>query len=219
MRTFLSSTYIDLVEHRRAATEALERLGQSVDRMEIFGARPEEPTTACIAEVDSSDLFVGIYAHRYGSLVSNSNRSVTEEEFHRAAAARKPSFCFVVADDHPWPPKMIEDEPGRGRLIEFKRLLNASVVRETFTTPENLGFRIATSVGKYIASVLPSHAGASLILDIGSVRSPGSQLTVGEVRFTITNVGQRPVKIPSLVLVVEAASRWISFRDLSSPVP
>jgi hypothetical protein len=39
MQVFLSSTYIDLVEHRKAALDALERLGQQVGRMEIFGAR------------------------------------------------------------------------------------------------------------------------------------------------------------------------------------
>ena len=43
MKVFLSSTYIDLIEHRKAAKEALERLGQQVGGMEIFGARDEEP--------------------------------------------------------------------------------------------------------------------------------------------------------------------------------
>ena len=43
IKVFLSSTYDDLIEHRKVATEALEQLGQQVGRMEIFGARPEEP--------------------------------------------------------------------------------------------------------------------------------------------------------------------------------
>ena len=42
MKVFLSSTYSDLVEHRRAAIDAIERLGQHAVRMEIFGARTED---------------------------------------------------------------------------------------------------------------------------------------------------------------------------------
>jgi len=50
MKIFLSSTFVDLVEHRKLVAEALERLGQQGVRMEIFGARPDEPMEACLAE-------------------------------------------------------------------------------------------------------------------------------------------------------------------------
>ncbi len=60
MKVFLSSTYIDLIEHRKAAHVALEQLGLHVIGMESFGARPEDSTTACLKEVKESDLFVGI---------------------------------------------------------------------------------------------------------------------------------------------------------------
>jgi hypothetical protein len=57
MKSFLSSTYVDLIEYRQAATEALERLGQQVGRMEIFGARPVEPSNACLSEIEDCDLY------------------------------------------------------------------------------------------------------------------------------------------------------------------
>ena len=34
--------------------------------MEDDGARSDDATTACLDEIDESDLFVGVYAHRYG---------------------------------------------------------------------------------------------------------------------------------------------------------
>jgi uncharacterized protein DUF4062 len=34
--------------------------------MEDYGARPNDATCACLDEIDQSDLFVGVYAHRYG---------------------------------------------------------------------------------------------------------------------------------------------------------
>lgn len=153
MRPFLSSTYIDLVTHRAAATEALERLGleHQVVRMEIFGARSEEPHEACLREVRSCDLFVGIYAHRYGFVPEGELLSITEQEFDEAQRLDKPTLCFVVAKDYAWPPTMIEmDEPGRLRLAQLKKKISKLTVRQTFTDPTDLAFQIAASVGRHL---------------------------------------------------------------------
>ena len=123
--------------------------------MEVFGARPEEPLTACLSEIDECDLFVGIYAHRYGFVPQGSTTSITEAEFDHAAKSNKPIFCFVVNDDHPWPPKMIEEADGKQRLEELKKRIGSGVVRDVFTTPEDLAVKIATSVGRYLSQKSP----------------------------------------------------------------
>lgn len=151
MKTFLSSTYLDLADYRRAAVDALERLGQQVGRMEVFGARPEEPSQVCLAEIDDCDLMVGIYAHRYGFVPDGTHVSITEAEFDHAKARKKPIFCFMVDEDHPWPPKMIEDEPGRSKLRMFKAKIGSVFVRDTFTTSQDLAYKIATAIGRYLS--------------------------------------------------------------------
>ena len=155
MKTFLSSTYVDLVEHRRAAKDALERLSSQVGRMEIFGARPEEPLEACLAEIDACDLFVGIYAHRYGHVPADSEFSITEEELKHAKKHNKPVFCFLVEEDYSWPPPMIENEPGKTKLSALKKVISSTLVRDTFTTPDNLAYKVGTSVGRYLISKTP----------------------------------------------------------------
>jgi hypothetical protein len=52
--------------------------------MEAFGARPIESTEPCLDEIEESDLFVGIYAHRYGYVPAGSAVSMTEQEFLHA---------------------------------------------------------------------------------------------------------------------------------------
>ena len=52
--------------------------------MEIFGARPLEPSEACIDEINKCSIFVGIYAHRYGFIPNGASASITEMEFDRA---------------------------------------------------------------------------------------------------------------------------------------
>jgi hypothetical protein len=152
MKAFLSSTYVDLAEHRRAAADAIARLGHQAGGMEVFGARPEDPSQACIGEIDDCDLFVGIYAHRYGYIPPGSTVSITEIEFDRARENRKPVFCFFVDEDHPWPPRLCDDEPGKSQLRALKNKIGQTVVRDTFTTPTDLAYRLGASLGRYLSA-------------------------------------------------------------------
>ena len=147
---FLSSTFVDLREHRKAVAEAMERLGLQVVWMERFGARPDEPMTACLGEVEGCDLFVGLYAHRYGFTPPGGERSITEEEFEHARLNNKPAFCFFVDENHPWPPKLIDLEPDRSKLAAFRGRVNTQVVRDVFTTPDDLAARAIAAVSAYL---------------------------------------------------------------------
>ena len=148
MKVFLSSTYKDLIEYRAKASQAIERLGQQGIRMEVFGARPEEVTTASLEEVALSDAFIGIYAHRYGTVLTDSQISITELEFNYAKEKKKPVFCFVVDEDFPWPPRHVEGEPGQSKLKAFKDRIKTP--SDTFKTPEDLAYKIASSLGRFL---------------------------------------------------------------------
>jgi len=150
MKIFISSTYSDLIEHRKKTAEAIERLGQQGIRMEVFGARSEDATEVSLDEINQAELFVGIYAHRYGYIPQGSEQSITEMEYHYAAEHKKPLFCFIVDDDYPWRPAFIETEPARRRLSAFKEKVKTTVVRDSFTTPDELAFKVAASIGRYL---------------------------------------------------------------------
>jgi hypothetical protein len=150
MRVFLSSTSSDLREHRKAVSEALKRLGLDLSEMEDYGARPDDATSACLDEIDHSDLFVGVYAHRYGYVPTGSVVSITETEFNHATSLRRPTFCFLVDDDALWPDHLRENGPGKALLAAFKARLDTLVVRDTFTTPDVLATRVTASVGRYL---------------------------------------------------------------------
>ena len=96
MKVFLSSTYIDLIEYRKAAKEALERLGQQVGGMEIFGARDEEPKTVAFAELEKCEFVIGIYAYRYGFIPEGDEISITEQEYLHAKNKGKSVLCFMA---------------------------------------------------------------------------------------------------------------------------
>jgi tetratricopeptide (TPR) repeat protein len=150
-KVFVSSTYIDLKDHRRAVIDSLLRLKLQPVAMEFFGAKPEEPRQVCGDEIRGCDLFIGIYAHRYGFASEESDKSITEQEFDLARELGKPSFCYLIDEDHPWPPKFIEDEPGKSRLRAFKARIESAWVRDTFATPQDLAGRVSSDLGKWLA--------------------------------------------------------------------
>lgn len=150
MKIFISSTYQDLIDHRKKTAEAVERLGQQGICMEVFGSRPDGATEICRQEIEESDIFVGIYAYRYGHIPPGSDLSITEMEYNFAVDRKKPAFCFFVDDDYPWRPAFIDGEPGRSKLQAFKGRIGASLVRDTFTTPMELAFKVAASIGRYL---------------------------------------------------------------------
>ena len=146
MKVFLSSTYLDLIEHRKAVVNALRTMGEEVDHMEIFGARDEEPTKASLDELDKCDVLVGIYAYRYGTVPKGSKVSVTEQEYLYAMSKKTPILVFVVNEDFDWPPKKMDES--LTKIKKFKAKATSEHTPEYFTSPDNLASKVLASIGR-----------------------------------------------------------------------
>ncbi|MCA9055915.1 MAG: DUF4062 domain-containing protein, partial [Planctomycetaceae bacterium] len=147
---FLSSTYSDLKEHRRAVAEALESLKITVECMERFTADPREPVDVCTDEISDCDVFIGIYAHRYGYVLPGTEESITERELQHARRENKPIFCFLVQDEYPWAPHFIDDGQNKTQLQKLKRAIDSRMVRGTFTSPDHLAREVTAAVSNYL---------------------------------------------------------------------
>ena len=80
-KVFISSTFEDLKEYRVRAIEVVERFDDLKPiAMEFFGSQPQEPTKVCEKEIKECDIFVGIYAHRYGFVPDGQDKSITRME-------------------------------------------------------------------------------------------------------------------------------------------
>lgn len=64
---FISSTYTDLIEIRQKATEIILKTGNIPIGMEMFSADDEEQWKQIKKGIESSDYYVVIVGHRYGS--------------------------------------------------------------------------------------------------------------------------------------------------------
>ena len=85
LRIFVSSTLRELEEERRAVRGAIERLRLAPVMFEL-GARPHPPRDLYRAYLEQSDVFVGIYAERYGWIAPDEDISGLEDEYRLAPA-------------------------------------------------------------------------------------------------------------------------------------
>lgn len=152
MKVFVSSTYIDLVEYRKAVERAINLLEQQFVGMEYFGALSEEPKVAALRKVEGCDVFVGIYARRYGFVPDGDTKSITEQEFDRAQKFGKTIFCYRVKPDQPWNPKMIEGGDAQTKLDTFLERIDKQYVRQEFTTPDDLLAKVSADLARHLSS-------------------------------------------------------------------
>ncbi|MCB1896969.1 MAG: DUF4062 domain-containing protein [Rhodocyclaceae bacterium] len=150
---YLSSSFKDLQQHREAVYKALNQLANiKVIAMEDYVARDDRPLSACLKDVAGCDIYVGLFAWRYGFVppeTENPKRlSITELEME--AAADKHRLVFVLREDAAWSPTMMDSVSGdndRGARIAAlrKRLLEQHLATE-FSDPAGLAIAVCNAV-------------------------------------------------------------------------
>ncbi|HFS7496573.1 DUF4062 domain-containing protein [Acinetobacter baumannii] len=96
---FVSSTYVDLIEERQAAVEAILKSGHIPAGMELFTASNQSQWTIIQKWIDESDIYMLILGGRYGSIEPESGLSYTELEYNYALEKGKPLFAVVMKDE------------------------------------------------------------------------------------------------------------------------
>lgn len=150
---FISSTYIDLKEARAKVRDAILAISHFPVGMEYFGAANEEQWQIIRNTIDSSDYYVLIIGHRYGSVIPDgmpdSGMSYTEKEFRYAAEKGIPILAFIIDDDVPVNLKYIEDE-NPDKLRTFKETVKNGRMVEWWKTDEELARKVTTALHNQI---------------------------------------------------------------------
>ena len=150
---FVSSTFDDLREHRRAVWQVLEELQVSVKGMEQFGARTENALDTCLAEVAQAEVFVGILGFRLGSLDTQSGKSFTQLEYERAKALEKDVLIYIADEaTHLVTIRDIDvDSTSREQLDAFKRHLREQHTIGKFASARDLAETIRRDFRRYLS--------------------------------------------------------------------
>ncbi|MCP4203936.1 MAG: DUF4062 domain-containing protein [bacterium] len=148
-KIYLSSTYEDLAEHRQAVYRVLRQMGHDVISMEDYTATGRQPTEKCLADVRECGIYVGIFAWRYGYVPPEETRAITELEYREALDAGKETLIFLLNDDAPWSPTLIDRD--RTAIEALRGELQTSHIVQFFSTAEELAAAVSVSVANVAA--------------------------------------------------------------------
>lgn len=156
---FVSSTQKDLVAHRKHLLSALQNSAAFPLAMEFFAAQSGDAEAVSLQTVEQCDLFVGIYAHRYGYR-PHGTLSITEMEYEHARRLKKDCLVFVVHESYREGSLGTEaetDPTTQQQLASFiARLKTENVVAAPFTTPESLVISVLESVLRWVQRHVPA---------------------------------------------------------------
>ncbi|PZW41949.1 DUF4062 domain-containing protein [Pseudomonas sp. URMO17WK12:I2] len=115
---FVSSTFVDLKDERDLVIKAILEMGHIPVGMEMFSAADEEQWNIIKRQIDQSDYYVVIAAHRYGSCDA-SGISYTEKEYDYACEIGVPSLGFILDDSVSWPREKSDTETVSVQRLEL----------------------------------------------------------------------------------------------------
>lgn len=160
---FTSSTSRDLEPYRERLIDLIIRAKMHPVAMEHFNASANNALQVCYNALCGADLFVGVYAYRYGYAppasvfytkqdgsrhAGDGVTSITEWEYRWAVERGLPLLLFVVRDNAAW--KMMDVETGDSaeRLKRFKEELCQKHVVKFFDNLEQFALEAALELSK-----------------------------------------------------------------------
>ncbi|HEY5557549.1 DUF4062 domain-containing protein [Acetobacterium sp.] len=99
LQVFISSTYIDLIDERQSAVQAVLDSGHIPAGMELFKAGNETQLDTIYKWIDNSDVYMLILGGRYGSVEEKSQKSYTRLEYEYAINKGIPVFSVVLDEN------------------------------------------------------------------------------------------------------------------------
>lgn len=148
-KVFVSSTYEDLKEYRKAVIETVQRFGWFAVAMESFVSQDERPKGECFTLIKKCDVYVGILAHRYGYIPEGDTQSITEQEYRCAQNEGLKCLIFMVDEKYPWRKEWIDRDKAEVSLIALKNELKSRHLCSFFSTQEDLAVLVSASLAKY----------------------------------------------------------------------
>lgn len=145
-QVFVSSTFRDLTDERRAVIEALLEMDAIPAGMELFPAADSDAWTLIERVIAESDYYVLIIGGRYGSTDAD-GISYTEREYDYAVKAGIPVLAFLHEHPEMIPAGKSElKEDAQARLAAFRSKVEDAHHCKYWNDAEQLGSRVSRAL-------------------------------------------------------------------------
>jgi len=121
--------------------------------MEAFGARSAAPLDTCLAEVEQSNIYLGILGFRLGSIDETTGKSFTQREYEKARELNLEILVYLRDEesstlrrtDMDFEPILLE------KLASFKRSLRENHTVDTFDAPADLATKLRRDLQRHLS--------------------------------------------------------------------
>jgi tetratricopeptide (TPR) repeat protein len=148
-RIYVSSTFKDLKEYREKVRIILKQMSHEDIAMEYYVAEDKRPVDRCLEDVASCDLYIGIFAWRYGFVPKGYDKSITELEYRKAAETGKKCLIFLLHGDAPWPISLVDMEKNVEKIVALRKELSDEKMVSFFKSSDNLASLVGAAVHKW----------------------------------------------------------------------
>jgi tetratricopeptide (TPR) repeat protein len=161
----ISSTALDLPEHREEVMDACLRQGMFPIMMEHLSAIDADAAEKSLAMVDDASIYLGVLAYRYGYVPDANNPeqiSITEMEYNRAVERGIPRLIFFMDKSHPLTAADMDEDTSdpvetarrKVKLAELKKRAGKKRVAASFKSPTDLRAQVIQALVPYRESDL-----------------------------------------------------------------
>ena len=207
-KVMISSTVKDLTEHREAARIGCEMAEISAQpMMEHLNAEDADAVEVSLRLVEEADIYIGIFAMRYGWIPPNESISITEMEYRKAVALGKPRLIFFSDEEHLFTAAQIDKGPEADKLQALKDEIGVKRVAAFFKNHDDLAKHIIGALHK-LEKRLSSAEGAipqdraQLMHRISAIPAPPTDYIAHPYTLKTQFVGRQGE--------LKALSQWVS---------
>lgn len=191
-QVFISSTFNDLREARRAVQDVLISIGDFPVQMEDFPAADEDQFDFIKSLIDKCDYYVLIIAGRYGTL-DKDGISYTEKEYRYAVSKGVPVLVMLHNDRQNISKKDFEEtEEGIKKLDNFIDTVSQGRLRKGWSTKDGLKLAVREAL-EYAKATKPrvgwvrgdSIASLDALEELNAIRKENEQFrnTIGKLNI------------------------------------
>lgn len=193
LNVFVSSTSRDLIGvYRDGIREAiLANPALYPIMMENFNPTEDNAVQLCYSKVAGAQIFVGVYAYRYGyapppDIVYQTpngiarctgEKSITHMEYDWARERKLPLLLYLAGESlrATWDPALVDDEPNASRLEAFKTAVKKDHVVGFFNSPEELAQKVSVGITEVMHKLLQRQQMTAWVDAIRAGQSPACE--------------------------------------------
>lgn len=146
-KVYVSGTVKDLVEYLDKARDQIRKMGLNVVSMDTYVAEDKRPLDRCLEDVRNCDLYVGIFAWRYGFIPLGQDKSITELEYREAGEHGIERLIFLLDPDVLWHRNFMDSTSGdETKISNLREELSTDRLVSFFKSPEDLARLLAAAI-------------------------------------------------------------------------